>query len=115
MVVAMANRAMRGDLDERRVPASVQQDVLEMRRGYDYGFHADPLRPKNTGVVSERLARYLIDSLCIWGDDRRWAETLDGLAGDGWTGVMFILGQGEQLGAVRAIGERLQRLGHLGP
>jgi 5,10-methylenetetrahydromethanopterin reductase len=113
MVVAMANRAMRGDLDERRVPAGVQADVLEMRRAYDYGFHADSTRPKNTGVVSDRLRRYLVDSLCLWGDDHRWAQTLDGLAADGWTGVMFILGQGEQLGPVHAIGERLARLGHL--
>src|ERR1700761_8510810 len=33
MVVAMANRAMRGDLTERGVPAPIQEDVLEMRRG----------------------------------------------------------------------------------
>jgi len=113
MVVAMANRAMRGDLDERGVPADVQEDVLQMRRDYDYGFHADNSRPKNTGVVTERLTNHLIDSLCVWGDESRWRTTLDGLAEEGWSGVMFILGQAEQLSVVQAIGERLQRLGYL--
>ena len=78
MVVAMANRAMRGDLTERGVPSDVQADVLEMRRAYDYGFHADNSRPRNTGVVSDRLADHLIDSLCVWGDEARWDKR--------WTG-----------------------------
>src|ERR1700761_574442 len=113
MVVAMANRAMRGDLTERAVPADVQTDVLEMRRAYDYGFHADNSRPRNTSVVSDRLASHLIDSLCVWGDADRWAATLDGLEADGWTGVMFILGQAEQTGAIAGIGERLRAIGRL--
>jgi 5,10-methylenetetrahydromethanopterin reductase len=113
MVVAMANRALRGDLDERGVPAGVQDDVLEMRKAYDYGYHADSSRPRNTGVVSDRLTDYLIDSLCVWGGEARFKATLDGLADDGWTGVMFILGQAEQLSVVHALGERLQRLGLL--
>jgi alkanesulfonate monooxygenase SsuD/methylene tetrahydromethanopterin reductase-like flavin-dependent oxidoreductase (luciferase family) len=113
MVVAMANRAMRGDLDEREVPPDVQADVLEMRRAYDYGYHADNSRPRNTGVVTDRLASHLIDSLCLWGDEPRWADTLASLEADGWDGVMLILGQAEQLSVVRAVGERLQRLGYL--
>lgn len=113
MVIAMANRAMRGDLDERRVPPDVQADVLEMRRAYDYGFHADNSRPRNTGVVSQRLTDHLIDSLCVWGDEARWRETLDGLEQDGWTGVMFILGQAEQTGVIEQIGHRLRSLGRL--
>ena len=113
MVVAMANRAMRGDLDERNVPSEIQADVLEMRRSYDYGFHADNSRPKNTGVVSDRLADHLIDSLCIWGDEDRWRVRLDELEEEGWTGVMFILGQAEQTGVVRDIGARLAALGRL--
>lgn len=115
MVVAMANRAMRGDLDERGVPAGVQDDVLEMRRVYDYGFHADNSRPRNTGLVSERLTNHLIDSLCLWGDEARWTATIDGLAEEGWTGVMLILGQAVQPGVLRSIGERLQGLGYLTP
>ncbi|HEY4277960.1 MAG TPA: LLM class flavin-dependent oxidoreductase [Conexibacter sp.] len=115
MVVAMANRAMRGDLDEREVPADVQADVLEMRRAYDYGYHADNSRPRNTGVVSDRLAAHLIDSLCLWGDEGRWAQTLAELDAEGWDGVMLILGQAEQLSVVQAVGERLQRLGYLTP
>jgi 5,10-methylenetetrahydromethanopterin reductase len=113
MVVAMANRAMRGDLDERRVPTGVQEDVLEMRRVYDYGFHADNSRPRNTSLVTERLTDYLIDSLCVWGDEARWKATLESLADEGWSGVMFILGQAEQLGVLHAIGARLAALGLL--
>lgn len=113
MVVAMANRAMRGDLAERGVPPEIQADVLEMRKAYDYGYHADNSRPRNTGVVSDRLARHLIDSLCVWGDEARFAATLDGLEADGWTGVMFILGQSEQTGVVDRLADRLQAIGRL--
>lgn len=115
MVVAMANRAMRGDLDERGVPTAVQEDVLEMRRAYDYGFHADNSRPRNTTVVSERLGSYLIDSLCVWGGEARWSQAISAIAEQGWTGIMFILGQAEQVSVVRAVGERLQKLGLLRP
>ncbi len=115
MVVAMANRAMRGDLTERGVPPEIQEDVLEMRRVYDYGYHADNSRPRNTSLVSERLTNFLIDTLCIWGDEARWTDTIDALEAEGWTGVMFILGQAEQLSVVEAIGERLRRLGRLEP
>lgn len=113
MVVAMANRAMRGDLDERDVPRDVQADVLAMRRDYDYGYHADNTRPRNVGVVSDRLADHLIDGLCLWGDERRWAARLDALEADGWSGVMLILGQGHQPPIVEAIGARLQAIGRL--
>jgi 5,10-methylenetetrahydromethanopterin reductase len=113
MVVAMANRAMRGDLGERGVPEEIQADVLEMRRAYDYGFHADSSRPRNTSVVSERLTNFLIDTLCVWGDEERFASIIDELADDGWTGIMFILGQAEQESVVHGLGRRLQALGHL--
>jgi alkanesulfonate monooxygenase SsuD/methylene tetrahydromethanopterin reductase-like flavin-dependent oxidoreductase (luciferase family) len=113
MVVAMANRALRGDLDERGVPAAVQQDVLAMRKGYDYGYHADNSRPRNTGLLTDRLTSYLIDSTCVWGDQSRWARQLDELEAEGWSGVMFILGQASQVTIVRAIGARLQALGRL--
>jgi 5,10-methylenetetrahydromethanopterin reductase len=115
MVVAMANRAMRGDLDERGVPPQVQEDVLEMRKVYDYGYHADNSRPRNTGLVSERLTNYLIDSLCIWGGEARWKATIDALEDEGWSGLMFILGQAEQTGVIGQIGERLRKLGYLAP
>jgi 5,10-methylenetetrahydromethanopterin reductase len=113
MVVAMANRAMRGDLTERGVPPQVQEDVLEMRRAYDYAFHADSSRPQNTSVMSERLSSYLIDSLCVWGGEARWKATIDAIAEQGWTGIMFILGQAEQVSIVEAIGERLGKLDYL--
>lgn len=113
MAVAMANRAMRGDLDERGVPPEIQEDVLEMRRVYDYGYHADNSRPRNTSLVSERLTNFLIDTLCVWGDETRFKGTLDRLAEEGWTGVMFILGQAEQVSVVQALGDRLQALGLL--
>jgi alkanesulfonate monooxygenase SsuD/methylene tetrahydromethanopterin reductase-like flavin-dependent oxidoreductase (luciferase family) len=115
MVVAMANRAMRGDLTERGVPPAVQEDVLAMRRAYDYAFHADSSRPQNLAVMSPRLRAHLIDSLCLWGDEGRWRTSLDALANQGWAGVMLILGQAEQVSVVRGVGERLQKLGYLRP
>ncbi|QEC48131.1 LLM class flavin-dependent oxidoreductase [Baekduia soli] len=115
MVVAMANRAMRGDLSERNVPEEIQADVLTMRKAYDYGFHADTTRPKNTSVVSDRLAGHLIDHLCVWGDEARMQAAIDAVAQEGWTGIMFVLGQADQVAAVHALGERLRRLGHLSP
>lgn len=115
MVVAMANRAMRGDLDEREVPPEIQADVRELWRAYDYGFHADNSRPRNSGVVSERLSDHLIDTLCLWGSEERWGEKLSELETAGWTGAMFILGQAEQLSVVDAVGARLQRLGLMAP
>jgi 5,10-methylenetetrahydromethanopterin reductase len=113
MVVAMANRAMRGDLDERGVPADIQADVLEMRRVYDYGFHADNSRPRNTSLVTERLTNHLIDTLCVWGDEAAFRTIIGELAAEGWTGIMFILGQAEQAGVVDELGARLRALGHL--
>jgi hypothetical protein len=110
----MANRAMRGDLDERGVPPEIQADVRAMWDAYDYGAHADNTRPRNTAVVSERLSDHLIDTLCVWGSEERWAATLGELERAGWAGVMFILGQSEQLGVVRAVGERLRALGLMG-
>jgi hypothetical protein len=115
MVVAMANRAMRGDLGERGVPDDIQADVLEMRKAYDYGFHADNTRPRNTGVVSDRLASHLIDALCMWGDEARWGERISALEQQGWHGIMFVMGQGEQVSAVQDIGKRLHALGVMRP
>jgi alkanesulfonate monooxygenase SsuD/methylene tetrahydromethanopterin reductase-like flavin-dependent oxidoreductase (luciferase family) len=115
MVVAMANRAMRGDLTERGVPAELHPDVEAMWASYDYGYHADNSRPRNTGVVSDALASHLIDSLCLWGDEERWGGLLAELEEEGWTGLMLILGQATQLGVLTEIGARLQRLGHLTP
>lgn len=115
MVVAMANRAMRGDLAERGVPPELHADVEAMWASYDYGFHADNSRPRNTGVVSDALASHLIDSLCLWGDEERWGALLAEFEDEGWTGLMLILGQATQLGVLTEIGARLGRLGHLTP
>jgi 5,10-methylenetetrahydromethanopterin reductase len=115
MVVAMANRAMRGDLAERGVPPELHADVEAMWASYDYGFHADNSRPRNTGVVSDALASHLIDSLCLWGDEERWRGLIAELDDEGWTGIMLILGQATQLGVIESIAERLQRLGHITP
>jgi len=114
-VVAMANRGLRGDLSERGVPADVQEDVLAMRRAYDYAYHADSSRPENARVITDRLRGYLLDTLCVWGDEGRWRASLDELAEQGWTGVMFVLGQAEQITVVRDVSERLQKLGYLRP
>jgi 5,10-methylenetetrahydromethanopterin reductase len=115
MIIAMANRAFRGDLDERNIPEDVQADIREMWRRYDYSFHADSSRPQNVEIISERLSAYLIGHFCIWGSEDRWREQLQLLHEAGWDGVMFILGQAEQVDVVREIGDRLQRLGLLSP
>ena len=114
MVVAMANRALRGkDLAERGVPPELHEDVAAMWRAYDYGFHADNSRPRNTEVVSDALAEHLIDSHCLWGDEERWRTRLDELDAEGWTGMMLILGQATQRDVLTQIGERLQQLGQV--
>jgi len=112
MVVAMA---FRGDLGERGLPSEIQEDVRAMRERYDYGFHADATRPQNVQVVSDRLARYLIEHFCIWGTEQRWRERLEAVRAAGADGVMFILGQADQPAAVAAIGRRLHDLGMLEP
>lgn len=113
MIIAMANRAFRGDLDERNVPAAIQEDVREMWRRYDYSFHADATRPRNLEVVTPRLADYLLEHFCVWGNADRWRRRLDGLEEAGCDGVMFILGQADQARAVGEIGARLRELGRL--
>jgi alkanesulfonate monooxygenase SsuD/methylene tetrahydromethanopterin reductase-like flavin-dependent oxidoreductase (luciferase family) len=110
MVVAMANRAFRGDLAERGIPERLHPDVRLMWQRYDYAFHADTTRPRNLEVVSRPLAEYLVENFVIWGDERRWAQRLDELAAQGCDGVMFILGQDDQHAAVLRITERLRRL-----
>lgn len=113
MIVAMANRAFRGDLSDRNLPAEIERDVREMWRRYDYAFHADNSRPANLDVVTPALADYLIDHLCVWGDEDRWRARLDRLEADGCDGVMFIMGQADQAAALREITERLVALGRL--
>lgn len=114
LLVAMANRALRGDLEERGIPAALQDGIREMWRRYDYGFHADTTRPRNESAVDAEVADYLVEHLCVWGSEARWRATLDRLADAGVDGVMFILSRSDGAG-VRAIGERLAALGLLTP
>jgi 5,10-methylenetetrahydromethanopterin reductase len=86
IVVAMANRAVRGDLDERGIPLA---------------------------LVSPRLADYLTDTTCIWGDEERWERQLDAIEEAGCDGVHFIAGQSDPLAAIRDYAERLRELGRL--
>ncbi|WP_157183155.1 LLM class flavin-dependent oxidoreductase [Sciscionella marina] len=113
LLVAMANRAFRGDLTERGIPAARQHDVRLMWEHYDYGSHADNTRPRNTTVVSRELAEYLVRNFVVWGQVQEWAQRLDELERHGCDGVMFILGQGDQLRALRGITDRLRELGRL--
>lgn len=113
LVVAMANRAFRGDLDERGIPAELHASVQEMWARYDYAFHADSTRPQNTSTVSRELAEHLVRNFVVWGDAERWAQRLTELEQAGCDGVMFILGQGDQLAALQGITDRLRELGHL--
>lgn len=113
MVVAMANRAFRGNLDERNVPPAIQEDVKKMWERYDYAFHADNSRPQNVEIVTPGLSEYLIEHFCVWGDADRWRGRIEWLEELGCDGVMFILGQADQATAVREIAERLQEIGAL--
>ena len=113
IMVAIANRAFRGDLDERGVPIELHADVRTMWKRYDYAFHGDATRPRNLAVVSRPLAEYLLANFVVWGDEERWAARLTSLAAHGCDGVMFILGQSDQYAATLKITERLRALGLL--
>jgi hypothetical protein len=113
MIVAMANRAFRGDLSDRNLPSEIERDVQEMWRRYDYAFHADNSRPANLEVVTPALSDYLIDHMCVWGDEDRWSARLEWLESEGCDGVMFIMGQADQATALREITRRLVALGRL--
>jgi 5,10-methylenetetrahydromethanopterin reductase len=113
MIVAMANRAFRGDLSDRNLPPEIERDVREMWRRYDYAFHADNSRPANVEIVTPALSDYLIDHMCVWGDEDRWRARLDWLESEGCDGVMFIMGQADQAAALRETTQRLVALGRL--
>ena len=113
LVVAMANRAFRGDLFERGIPEPLHADVHAMWKRYDYAYHADSSRPLNVEIVSPALAEFLVEHFVIWGDASRWRSKLDLLRGYGCDGVMFILGQGDAEPACEAIAVRLRELGEI--
>lgn len=114
MLVAQANRALRGaDLGERGVPTALRAEVEALWRDYDYRFHADNTRPRNTALMSDDLAAYLADHFVMWGDDDAWRARLQDLRARGCDGVLFILGQGTQLAIVNDLGRRLAGLGEL--
>jgi 5,10-methylenetetrahydromethanopterin reductase len=113
LVVAMANRAFRGDLFERGIPESLHAEIRAMWQRYDYAYHADSTRPLNADIVSPALAEFLVEHFVIWGDASRWRSKLDMLRGHGCDGIMFILGQGDAEQACEAIASRLRKLGEV--
>jgi 5,10-methylenetetrahydromethanopterin reductase len=113
LVVAMANRAFRGDLFERGIPESLHAEIRAMWQRYDYAYHADSTRPLNADIVSPALAEFLVEHFVIWGNASRWRSKLDLLRGHGCDGIMFILGQGAAEQACEAIASRLRELGEL--
>jgi 5,10-methylenetetrahydromethanopterin reductase len=113
LVVAMANRAFRGDLFERGIPESLHADIHAMWKRYDYAYHADSTRPQNLEVVSPALAEFLVEHFVIWGDASRWRSKLNLLRSHGCDGVMLILGQGDAEQTTEAIASRLQELGEI--
>jgi 5,10-methylenetetrahydromethanopterin reductase len=113
LVVAMANRAFRGDLFEREIPESLHADVRAMWQRYDYAYHADSTRPLNVDIVSPALAEFLVEHFVIWGDAPRWRSKLGLLRTYGCDGIMFILGQGDAEQACEAIASRLRELGEI--
>ena len=113
LVVAMANRAFRGDLFERGIPELLHADVHAMWERYDYAYHADLSRPANVEIVSPALAEFLVEHFVIWGDAARWRAKLDLLRSYGFDGIMFIIGQGDAEKMTEAIALRLRELGEL--
>jgi alkanesulfonate monooxygenase SsuD/methylene tetrahydromethanopterin reductase-like flavin-dependent oxidoreductase (luciferase family) len=108
-LVAIANRALRGDLSERRVPDALQPQVRAMHQAYDYAHHGTHERPSNAEVISDELAEFLAERFCIWGDDARFAQTLAMLEGAGCAGVMFIVNRPDPVGTIEELGRRLRR------
>jgi 5,10-methylenetetrahydromethanopterin reductase len=115
LVVAMANRAFRGDLFERGIPEALHADVHAMWKSYDYAYHADSNRPLNLEIVSPALAEFLVEHFVIWGDAPRWRAKLNLLRNHACNGIMFILGQGDASKMTESIAARLRDLGELPP
>ena len=113
LLVAMANRAFRGDLFERGIPEALHADVHAMWKRYDYAYHADSTRPQNLEVVSPALAEFLVEHFVIWGDASRWRSKIRFLRSYDCDGIMLILGQGDAEQTTGAIASRLQELGEL--
>ncbi|MGE0732354.1 MAG: LLM class flavin-dependent oxidoreductase [Acidimicrobiia bacterium] len=109
-LVAIANRALRGDLTERGIPEALQADVAAMRNEYDYAAHGTYERPRNREVMSAALAEHLLGSFCITGDEQAWRDRLVALRNAGVDGVVFIVNQAEELATLAAVIERLHRL-----
>lgn len=114
-LVAIANRALRGDLTERGVPGELHEDVRAMHAGYDYAAHGTFERPANAEMVSDALANYLLDQFCLVGGTADWASTLARLEAGGVDGVITIINQDDELGTLRLVVERLKQLGAVTP
>lgn len=110
-LVAIANRALRGDLSERAVPEALQADVRAMHARYDYAAHGTFERPANAEMIREPLADYLLDRFCLVGGPDAWAATLERLAACGVAGVVAIVNQADELGTLALIADRLHQLG----
>ncbi len=110
-LVAIANRALRGDLTERAVPSDLQDDVRAMHARYDYAAHGTFERPDNAEMISDRLADHLLDQFCLVGGPDEWSATLQRLEAAGVDGVVTIINQSDELGTLDRIAERLRRLG----
>ncbi len=85
-LVAIANRALRGDLTERAVPMELQEDVRAMHACYDYAAHGTFERPDNAEMISDRLADHLLDQFCLVGSPDQRAATLHRLEAAGVDG-----------------------------
>lgn len=114
-LVAIANRALRGDLAERAVPTALHADVRAMHDRYDYAAHGTFERPDNAEMISDRLADHLLDQFCLVGGAEDWSATLERLAACGVHGVVAIVNQRDELDTLARIAERLHGLGVLTP
>jgi alkanesulfonate monooxygenase SsuD/methylene tetrahydromethanopterin reductase-like flavin-dependent oxidoreductase (luciferase family) len=115
VLVAMANRALRGDLAERGVPEALHDDVRAMHARYDYAAHGTFERPANAAMISDALADFLLDQFCITGGAATWASTLSRLEACGVDGLITIINQNDELGTLRLVVDRLTQLGAKAP
>jgi 5,10-methylenetetrahydromethanopterin reductase len=110
VLVAIGNRALRGDLTERGVPQHLHAEVRAMHDRYDYGQHGAHERPVNAAIISRELSEFLADRFCLWGDDIQLGSRLHALDAAGCAGVMFIVNRPDPVDTIVTLGQRIGRL-----
>ena len=109
MIAAMANRALRSEESKALIPTALHADLGRLRNDYDYGYHADVSRPRNSAYMSDSLWHCLLDELAIWGPPRNWANRIGALS-CAFEGLMLVLPPGTSPTKVTLLGQRLREV-----